>query len=275
MTEWYYVQGKDRVGPVDEGELSALLSSGTLNEESYVWCKGYEDWQKLHSISELAHLLTDSGSEEEVKEEEIQQPDIVEEEVENFPNIIERQSLDWESITQTDRKFHIKIGKDRGLNEETEYGPYSLIQLKKMYDEGRINAKTYLFAESMENWSFLADIPVFEEIFNELPPVISEQERRSSVRKPFIARLLFHDGKEVYEGICRDISVGGLQVLASGLPCTVGDTVKLNVHPDNSGQCFTAEGEVVRRLDGDQGFSIRFNNLALEAKELIDSYVKA
>ena len=47
----------------------------------------------------------------------------------------------------------------------------------------------------------------------------------------------------------------------------------MNVHPENSDFCFTAQGEIVRILDGNQGFSLRFRNLSQEAQSSIDKYI--
>ena len=89
----------------------------------------------------------------------------------------------------------------------------------------------------------------------------------------YLFRLFFHDNSQVYEGICRDISVGGLQILVSDFPCNVGDKVSMNVHPDNTDYHFTASGKVVRKLDGDAGFSLRFEDLSNEASQAISTYI--
>jgi len=34
---WYYVQGSERIGPVERSELEQLYSSSVINTESYVW----------------------------------------------------------------------------------------------------------------------------------------------------------------------------------------------------------------------------------------------
>lgn len=47
----------------------------------------------------------------------------------------------------------------------------------------------------------------------------------------------------------------------------------MNVHPDNSDYHFVARGKVVRILDGDQGFSLRFSGLNDEAKNAINDYI--
>lgn len=250
---WYYVQGNDRIGPVDESDIESLILDETLNVDSYVWKKGFENWMKVRNVDELHQYLKPAE-----------------------PLPIESQhlkSIDWTNLSPEEQIFTIKTGMDRNT-QEVEYGPYSLSMLKRMYNECRINGKTLIFGAGMDNWTFLADLPVFEELFNELPPVIEDKDRRVSVRRPFVARMYFHDNTEVYEGICRDISVGGLQILLSGFPCELGDEISMNVHPDNSEYSFVASGVIVRLLEGEQGFSLRFKNLTLEAENAISSYIK-
>jgi hypothetical protein len=257
MTSWYYVQGSERVGPVGQDDLHQLVQTAILDAESYIWKKGFDNWKKFKEVDELEDLLSTTSTE--------QAPEM--------PSSIKRKELDWKSIGENQRIFTIKIGPDRG-SEETEYGPFTLKELKKMYDEFRINARTLIFSPGMDNWTFLADLPVFESTFQEMPPVIDEQERRVNIRKPFVARLLFHDQNVVYEGICRDVSIGGLQVLVSDFPAHMGEEINMNVHPDNSDYCFVATGKVVRVLDGNQGFSLRFQNLNPEASKAIMKYIQ-
>jgi len=64
-----------------------------------------------------------------------------------------------------------------------------------------------------------------------------------------------------------------MQVLVSNFPGRVGEEISLNVHPDNSDYNFVASGKIVRRLDGDQGFSFRFTGLSEDAKNTIENYV--
>ena len=75
--------------------------------------------------------------------------------------------------------------------------------------------------------------------------------------------------------LCRDISVGGLQVLVSSFPGNIGDDVTMNVHPDNSDYNFVASGKIVRLLEGGQGFSLRFLDLSPEAEQSIRTYINA
>ena len=256
-TAWYYVEKNDRKGPVEEEKIATLIGDKTLTEESYVWKKGFSNWLKIKDVDELKqYLMPSSPSLDEIP----------------LPDISHEASFDWQNIDRQKKMFLIKIGADR-QGAEVEYGPYSIELLVRLFKEKRINHKTFIFAPGMENWTYLGEIPVYQQVFEELPPVISEQERRIDIRKPFVAKLFFHNNAEVFEGVCRDISVGGLQLLVSGYPAQVGDIISLNVHPDNSNYSFVASGKIVRVLEGDQGFSIRFTNLSDEAMKAISSYI--
>src|SRR5690606_24341276 len=145
---------------------------------------------------------------------------------------------------------------------------------KKLFKENRINAKTFVFTAGMKEWKLLADLPGYQDIFEELPPVIKESERRVTVRKPFIARLFIQNNKNVFEGICRDISIGGMQILMDEFQGSAGDKITINVHPENTDYHFTASGVVVRVLEGNSGFSFRFSGLSDEAQRSIEKYVQ-
>ncbi len=272
-TQWYYVQGNERVGPVEEAELKELYDSGTLNEDSYVWKKGFDNWAHLKDVDELSAILAPSSA----PAFEIEDNDDVDEipvmggSFEG-PAAVEEPLFDLSSIGQNEKVFSIKVGYDRG-GQETEYGPFSLNQLGRAFTEQRINEKTFIFTPGMSTWVLLGDFDRFDEIAGGLPPQITPEDRRINVRKPFVARLFFHDNSQVYEGVCRDISVGGLQILVSDFPCEIGDNVSMNVHPDNSNYHFTASGRVVRKLEGNAGFSLRFDGLNQEAQEAIQNYI--
>ena len=138
----------------------------------------------------------------------------------------------------------------------------------------RINGKTLIFAIGMDNWKFLAETPLFKKMSGESTPKIEESERRIGGRRPFVARILFHNNATIFEGVCNDVSVGGMQVLIADFPGKVGDKISLNVHPDNSAYHFAAKGKIVRFLEDRQGFSLRFFKLEQEAKKSIKSYIR-
>jgi len=258
---WYYVLSGERQGPVAINVIEDLFHTDQLNNEDYVWCKGFANWTKIKDVEEF-----NLSAEQEPVEKKVEPVEQIEK-VEPAESIVNFNDYD------TNKKcFYIKIGADRG-QKEVEYGPFSIEILKSLYDENRINPKTFMFTQGMANWSVIADVKGFETVFNQVPPMIEESDKRAFNRLPFIARMFVQNNQDVFEGICRDVSVGGMQVLIDNFPSSVGDKISINVHPENTDHSFVASGSIVRLLEGGQGFSFRFTDLSAEALNSINSYI--
>lgn len=255
---WYYVQKGNRQGPVDVAVISSMISKQDLKSEDFVWKKGFDNWKKIKDVPELqfgapvTHQEFPAAPEMPVMEKEF--------------SFAELQNPD-------ERSLFIRTGNDRG-SVSSEYGPFSLKQIKQLFKENRINGKTFIFHVSMNEWKILADVPDYQHVFGELPPQIKEADRRTSSRKPFVARLFVQNNKKLFEGLCRDVSIGGMQVLVNEFKGQVGDKISINVHPENSDYHFAAAGVVVRVLEGHSGFSFRFNGLNDEARRAIEKYIQ-
>ncbi|HEX4809951.1 MAG TPA: RDD family protein [Bryobacteraceae bacterium] len=48
--EWYYADGGQRLGPVDDAGFQGLLTSGKIRQETLVWRAGMAEWQPFGSI---------------------------------------------------------------------------------------------------------------------------------------------------------------------------------------------------------------------------------
>ena len=42
---WYYVDGGQQAGPVDDAELEVLVTSGKILNDTLVWREGMDNWQ--------------------------------------------------------------------------------------------------------------------------------------------------------------------------------------------------------------------------------------
>lgn len=262
---WYYVQKGNRHGPVDVSVIQKMVTTDELKTEDYVWKKGFENWKKIKDVPELepapveaAPAPAPSPSLPDAIPAKIAEPEV---------------QVTLKGLNPEERVIYIRIGNDRG-EAASDYGPFSLKQIKQLFKEHRINGKTFIFIKGAKSWKVLGDFEEYQEIFEELPPVIKESDRRTSERKPFIARLFIQNNKAFYEGICRDISIGGMQILVDNFQGTAGDKITINVHPENTEYHFTASGVVVRILEGNSGFSFRFQGLNDEAKRSIERYVQ-
>ena len=58
--KWYYAQGDEELGPVNDEALKQMLQTGQLAETSEVWRDGMGDWRPANSLSELIPFLPTS-----------------------------------------------------------------------------------------------------------------------------------------------------------------------------------------------------------------------
>lgn len=59
--DWYYYDHKqNRQGPVKVEFLRTLWKQGEIDEETFLWCEGMDEWKKLESLTDLyAGLLAE------------------------------------------------------------------------------------------------------------------------------------------------------------------------------------------------------------------------
>ena len=263
VTHWYYVEDNERVGPIGEPEFSKLIDSGKVDDNTYVWKKGFENWillkyvedpigdgEKIESFSEPAEAITEEPLSQESNE------------VESTP-------FEWVSTQRDAKIFTIRVGKDRGNSKEQSYGPFSIEMLEKLKSENRVCEKTLVFAPGMTEFISLGETPIYNQGDD-----VAIDNRREHDRAPLVARLFFHNDAEFFEGVCRDISIGGMQVLVSGFRCQVGDAIKINVHPLNSNLQFVADGTVVRVLSDCEGICVRFSKMSPDNLQKITQYIE-
>ncbi|MBL7665274.1 MAG: DUF4339 domain-containing protein, partial [Bacteriovoracaceae bacterium] len=134
---WYYVDGKERKGPVDESMLQQLFQSGQLNDDSYVWKNGFANWTKIKDVTELSFSLPSQIGAST-----------------SAPSLLE--------LVADKKNIFIRIGADRG-SIPNDYGPFSIDLLKRLFNEKRINARTLVFTTGLSNWTLLGDFADFQE----------------------------------------------------------------------------------------------------------------
>jgi hypothetical protein len=58
-TEWYYLQGQERIGPITAADLQDLWVDGRIDASSLVWCAAMADWAAISTVSKLRRVLGD------------------------------------------------------------------------------------------------------------------------------------------------------------------------------------------------------------------------
>jgi len=157
------------------------------------------------------------------------------------------------------------------FQNETQTGPYPEIELKRLAATGQVSPEAYVWQEAFTDWKPISEISAFQVEARGAQGA----ERRESPRKPLVAGIYLTNEREVASGMCRDISVGGMQILTDAIPGKPGDRIHLNVMPPESTglPAFVAHGTIVRILEDRRGFSFRFTGLSDEAKRSIERYI--
>lgn len=57
---WYYSSGNEKVGPVELSEISSLISSGTITNDTLLWKDGMPDWKPFRELRVSPELFEDS-----------------------------------------------------------------------------------------------------------------------------------------------------------------------------------------------------------------------
>jgi hypothetical protein len=170
------------------------------------------------------------------------------------------------------------------FQNESQTGPYPTSEMKRLIQAGQILEAAYVWRDGFSNWKLVSEL---EELKIVKPgaivppkpptPIVPEnkKEKRMVPRKPLVAQVYLTDQSQVIHGLCRDVSVGGMQVLTDKVLGDVGSAIRLNVNPpEGSGlNPFVAEGVIVRILEDRRGFALRFTRISDEAKKSIEGYI--
>ncbi|MBF0207053.1 MAG: DUF4339 domain-containing protein [Oligoflexia bacterium] len=299
-TKWFYVKNKERVGPITQEELRELIIKKQLGENSYVWKKGFENWKKIREVIEIVPFLSESmpllkPSEMQVATKAPTVAQMLE------TSETEQLSLfDWSRVSKTDRIFFVKQKLDAAI-----YGPYSLDFVSELFQQNRVNIMSLIFAPKLTKWVYFFEIPnVIEVLFlgnlsekfdadmKEISKISTNKSAMELVEEvaPTILASIYLADTEKFDskqnscyGVCRDLSVGGTQVLFADCPVQRGSKLKIklfratdikekdikktDIETDNN---VLLNGTVARILDGDQGAFVLFSDVTDEEQRSLN-----
>jgi hypothetical protein len=240
-------------------EIVQRIQANELNFASHVWKEGFTGWTRIYDVIDFKPLLPAEPAAALIAE--------FQKSTQAAPPPMapaQRQEL---------RTWYIYL-------DEANYGPISDPEVATLIQAGRITPATYMWQKGFADWMQAKDVSAWANAFGggaaPAPAAAAaprQADKRSAPRKPFETKILLTDGKEVGWAICRDISVGGMQVLMDHSPGPAGTELKLNVNAHGAVPGFACEGTVVRILEDGRGFSFRFKNLSGDARAAIEKYI--
>ena len=267
--KWFLHYSETQFGPFSIEEVQKFLRAGKIHGKVFCWCEGMSDWKRLEQIEDLSADVAEASRVRAEKKKSAHSPP-------SAPAVTDSNARveGWIPNRPID-------GRKRGeLREEPvfvlEEKPKKSMRSKTLTRfEIRPEEVVKKEKSSLENKNSSDSV---------LPTVESEtklikKDLRSSARKSLVARVLVAGKDRLGVAMCRDVSIGGMQVLTDQLPGKVGDRIKLNVsplgQPSGGVEPFVAEGIIVRVLEDGRGFSFRFEKLAASAIRAIEAYLQS
>lgn len=281
--QWFIALGKNWIGPLSAADVYAKIVQQEISWAHFVWRKGQKSWQRVCDTQPFQTAVPREPS-KSLKEEVVERSREIEKKGPPAPP---------SKGDDADRKIWYLYFN------ETQVGPFSALEVEENISAGKLHSRVFAWRDGMGGWEKLETLAGFKGKFPKIAPTIQpatlrsakaaektstkapkKEDQRGAPRKPMVAKIYLSNDKELVTAICRDISVGGMQVLTDRIPGDVGGKVKLNVSPvaekgekKSDFKPFVAEGTIVRLLEDGRGFSFRFSRLTDSARRSIETYI--
>lgn len=284
--QWYLASGEAWVGPLTAADVYAKVVAGEISWAHFVWKPGQNEWKRICDIKTFqAAVPMLPGKQVQSAVKQAAKPTVKQ----------SARKTAGPPPSPTRGLKAVEAGPPEDLYEQwylhyedSQFGPFSREEVGRFLRVGRVNRAAYAWKEGMDGWQKIEKIAVFSEAVEvskkfKIPTGSARSEKRDGPRRPLVAKILLSNDESVITALCRDISVGGMQVLTDRIPGPVGTRVKLNVSPSGAQSNFTqrhiqpfvAEGEIVRILEDGRGFSFRFEKISEQARDAIIQYIQS
>lgn len=298
--QWYLAVSEKWVGPMTAQDVYEKILKQEISWAHFVWRKGQANWQRICDVPTFQAAVpgqpkgmpsqtpgaSTAGAAKAAKKEA---------------------ASTWQ---EANKRIWFLYYND------SQFGPFTEEEIRRFLNLGKIHGRVHAWKEGMNGWNRIEKIGGFEIEISEADRIRQEKkagkadvkapkapsngeesdpapqakykDQRKTPRRPLLARIVLAHQDEVIVGVCRDVSIGGMQVLTAKIPGLPGSRIKLNVSPAGDAapanpkskkkaglKPFVAEGMIVRLLEDGRGFSFRFEKLPPESKEVIEKYIAA
>jgi hypothetical protein len=276
-SQWYVAVDDRWAGPLTGSDIYKAIRAHKLTPAHYIWKRGQSEWKRICDTKVFESLAPQPPNKIIRDEIKASLKPVVKQATPKKPGKAAPPPVprdEEEEVTQPWFLFY----------SDTQFGPFSSQEVRKLLRVGKIHSRVYGWRDGMENWERLEKVPEFKSVDSKkleykLGTSQQRSDKRRAPRRPLIAKILISDEQSVIVGVCRDISIGGLQVLTERIPANVGARLKMNISPSGTVpgkrlDPFVAEGVIVRILEDGRGFSFRFEKLTEKSKKAIEAYVE-
>jgi len=257
---WFVAINHEKwIGPMAASEVVGRINKAELTWAHYGWRKGQQKWMRLCDIPDFKAAVPSQPN--KIVEVEVQKNVTRAHAAPPPPKKVQSWYLYY---------------------NDSQFGPFTEDDIHRFLRIGKIHGDVHIWKDGMSGWEKIKRLDPFKESVAESKNAraVKKTERRRAPRVPVVARSLMASGGKVFTAVCRDVSVGGMQVLTRDLPGPVGTRLKLNISAPvtvagRKISSFVAEGEIVRLLEDGKGFSFRFEKLSDHSVRCIEQYIQS
>ncbi len=281
VPQWYIAAEGSWLGPMKAEDVYQKVVAGQASWATLVWKPGQAGWTPICDtptfqvvIPQLPGAQGDSGPKPGVRK--AAPPEVRKKAAATPPPPA--------PVEEDPKEWYLYINQG-------QYGPFSLSEVKGMVKSAKVQSSNFVWKHGMPDWqkiekvAELLDAPIAgkppapgaKPVPLRPVPKPKADERRTAPRKPIVAKIMMAHEDSVVVGLCRDISMGGMQVLTDRIPGKPGSKLKLNISPSGGRKLkpFVAEGIMVRVLEDGRGFSFRFERVSEKDRKSIQEFIDA
>lgn len=254
MSFFYVTHQGAQQGPYTKDQITDMLKYSKLDWNDYLFDEKAYDWVHIMEHVLFTHEFNLS-----------------------FPDPLKQPSAPLSRIKSELQKRQWFV-----LKENTNYGPFSKIELIQMLQGKTLFEFDFIWKEGLENWKKISDI---EELSPEsirevhtMAGVPFEQElnkiffRRKHVRAKLTNRIIIHDDKKVYNSMSVEIGEGGASFNLDSVVFPLGQQLYLHFSPGEGLPQFNVISKVVSQRG--TLFGVQFINISGVAKSFISKYAE-
>ena len=310
--QWYIAQGDRWVGPLTASDVYEKIQSQEIGWAHFVWRDGQSDWMRICDVPVFQAAVPSKprmNVAAQKRAETLAAPKSAGAAPAASRATEAAKAARSEALQEGGSTGNAPVADEKLwflYYNDGQFGPFSFEEVNRFLRIGKIHGRVYAWRDGMGEWEKLERLVLFDEAVAESRkvraaltanrpggPVVDStgfverratprvKEQRESPRRPLVAKILMadEDSAQVSVAMCRDVSVGGMQVLTDRIPGGIGTKIRLNVSPAGEGKerirPFVAQGVIVRILEDGRGFSFRFEKLRGDARRAIEDYVTA
>ena len=250
--EWYLAVGDRHIGPFSAADIYQKILAQEISWAHYIWRKGEAQWQRICDVTTFKVAVPNAPG-------PIPKPESA------IPAKGGKKSAARSEHTRN-HSMRPPGPEERTwflYYNQTQFGPFSQDEVNRLILVGRVHGRVHAWKNGLPNWERLERLADFKTVLKsaaelpdlhrtrtieldaslaaqtegqgaevdvlEEPSIRLNRDKRSALRAPLVAKILMTDEKGVTVGLCRDISIGGMQVLTDRIPGKVGARIRLNV----------------------------------------------